>query len=401
MWRALARRSFYCFDPLLGKALLKFGVRVMEKQDYYELLGVSRQAESAEIKQAYRKLAMKYHPDRNSNDKASEEKFKEIQKAYAVLSDAQQRANYDRFGHAGVDGAQGGFSGGFGDVFEDIFENIFSGGRRGGRESRSQRGSDLQYNIQLSLEEAATGKQLDITIPKHVSCNVCSGTGAKKGTKLKNCDTCDGIGQVRIQQGFFSIQQTCPSCHGEGKKITDPCTNCHGQGRVKESKKLTVKIPAGVDNGDRVRLTGEGEAGVHGGPTGDLYVQINVKTHSIFERQDSDLFCEVPISFVTAALGGTIEVPTLTGRVSLKIPPETQTAKVFRLRSKGMKSVHGHGTGDLLCKISVETPVNLSREQKDLLSKLEESLELSKKTHSPRSSSWFDGVKKFFEDMKF
>ncbi|KTC77071.1 molecular chaperone DnaJ [Legionella brunensis] len=378
----------------------------MEKQDYYELLGVNRGAEEGEIKKAYRKLAMKYHPDRNSNDKEAEEKFKEIQKAYAVLSDPQKRAAYDRFGHAGVDpsmGGAGGFGGfgGFGDVFEDIFENIFSGGRGHGRQSRAQRGADLQFNVQLTLEEAALGKQIEITVPRHVSCQVCEGSGAKKGSTPKNCETCNGVGQVRIQQGFFSIQQTCPGCHGEGKVITDPCGNCHGQGRIRESKKLTVKIPAGVDNGDRVRLSGEGEAGVHGGPAGDLYVQVNIKAHSIFERHESDLYCEVPISFITAALGGSIEVPTLEGRVTLKIPAETQTGKTFRLRGKGMKSVRGHATGDLLCRVVVETPVSLSKEQKELLTKLQDSLDSSKKTHSPRSSSWFDGVKKFFEDMKF
>lgn len=377
----------------------------MEQQDYYEILGVSRNAEDAEIKKAYRKLAMKYHPDRNSNDKAAEEKFKEIQKAYEVLSDQQKRAAYDRFGHAGVDGSMGGAGhggfGGFGDVFEDIFENIFSGGRAQGRQSRAQRGADLQFNVQLTLEEAALGKQIEITVPRHVSCQTCNGSGAKKGTTPKNCETCNGVGQVRIQQGFFSIQQTCPSCHGEGKVITEPCSSCHGQGRVRESKKLTVKIPAGVDNGDRVRLSGEGEAGIHGGPAGDLYVQVNLKSHAIFERHDNDLYCEVPISFVTAAIGGSIEVPTLEGRVTLKIPGETQTGKTFRLRGKGMKSVRSHAIGDLLCRVVVETPVNLSREQKELLTKLQDSLDSSKKTHSPRSSSWFDGVKKFFEDMKF
>ncbi|KTD24474.1 MULTISPECIES: molecular chaperone DnaJ [Legionella] len=378
----------------------------MDQKDYYEILGVSRGADESEIKKAYRRLAMKYHPDRNSNNKEAEEKFKEVQKAYGVLSDSQKRAAYDRFGHAGVDpsmgGAGGGFGGfgGFGDVFEDIFENIFSGGRGQGRQSRGQRGADLQFNVSLTLEEAALGKQLEITVPRHTGCQVCNGSGAKKGTQPKTCETCNGVGQIRIQQGFFSIQQTCPSCHGEGHVITDPCPNCHGQGRVRESKKLTVKIPAGVDNGDRVRLTGEGEAGAYGGGPGDLYVQINVKPHTIFERHENDLHCEVPISFTTAALGGSIEVPTLEGRVTLKIPHETQTGKVFRLRGKGMKSVRGYGTGDLLCKVVVETPVNLSREQKELLTQLQDSLATSK-SHSPRSSSWFDGVKKFFEDMKF
>lgn len=375
----------------------------MSQQDYYELLSVSRNADEGEIKKAYRKLAMKYHPDRNPGDSSAEEKFKDIQKAYAVLSDSKKRAAYDQFGHAGVDAHAGGGSGfgGFGDVFEDIFENIFSGGRGAGRQSHGQRGSDLQFNIQLTLEEAAAGKEVEITVPRHGSCGSCDGSGAKKGTTPKQCETCNGMGQVRIQQGFFSIQQACPSCHGEGKIITDPCLSCHGNGRVRESKKLTVKIPAGVDNGDRVRLGGEGEAGMYGGGPGDLYVQVNVKKHSIFERSENDLHCEVPISFITAALGGSIEVPTLEGRVTLKIPAETQTGKVFRLRSKGMKSVRGHGQGDLLCKVVVETPVNLSREQKELLSQLQESLENAKTNHSPRSSSWFAGVKKFFEDMKF
>ena len=375
----------------------------MDQRDYYELLEVSRSASDGDIKKAYRKLAMKYHPDRNPDDPSAEDKFKEIQKAYAVLSDSKKRSAYDQFGHAGVDGAGGGHGGfgGFGDVFEDIFENIFSGGRGQGRQSQGQRGSDLQFNVQLTLEEAAIGKEIEITVPRHGACKTCDGSGAKVGTKPKSCETCNGIGQVRIQQGFFSIQQTCPNCHGEGKIITDPCNDCHGQGRIRESKKLTVKIPPGVDNGDRVRLSGEGEAGIHGGGPGDLYVQVGVKKHAIFERQDNDLHCEVPISFMIAAIGGTIEVPTLEGRVSLKIPGETQTGKVFRLRGKGMKSVRGYAQGDLLCKVVVETPVNLSSEQKDLLTKLQESLEGGKAKHSPRSTSWFDGVKKFFEDMKF
>lgn len=377
----------------------------MQQQDFYDTLGVSRDASDADIKKAYRKKAMKYHPDRNGNDKDAEEKFKEVQTAYAVLSDSQKRAAYDQYGHAGVDPSMGGGQGfgsgfgGFGDVFEDIFDNIFTGGGRQRGQSRAQRGSDLQFNIQLTLEEAAKGKEVEITVPRHVACDTCDATGAKKGSKPESCETCNGVGQVRIQQGFFSIQQTCPSCHGEGHVITDPCGSCSGQGRVRESKRLTVKIPAGVDNGDRVRLSGEGEAGIHGGPTGDLYVQIAVKAHDIFERFENNLHCDVPISFVTAALGGTIEVPTLNGRVSLKIPAETQTGKSFRLRGKGIQSVRSRITGDLICKVVVETPVKLSTEQKDLLLKLNESLD--KEKHSPKSSSWFDGVKKFFEEMKF
>jgi molecular chaperone DnaJ len=377
----------------------------MSQQDYYELLGVSRNASDAEIKKAYRRLAMKYHPDRNPNDTSAEERFKEIQKAYEIISDKQKRASYDQFGHAGVDpsmggGNQGGF-GGFSDVFEDIFENIFTGGRGGAQQSRARRGADLQFNLTLTLEDAAKGKQVEIKVPTQVECENCHGSGAKKGTKPKTCETCEGAGQVRIQQGFFSIQQTCPSCHGEGQVVSDPCVKCHGQGRVRDNKTLSVKIPAGVDSGDRIRLGGEGEAGLHGGPAGDLYVQVTVKSHTIFERRDNDLYCEVPISFVTAALGGSLEVPTLDGRVTLKIPAETQSGKTFRIRGKGIKSLRGYGMGDLLCKATVETPINLSRSQKDMLEQFEESLENSKKKHSPKTSSWFDGVKKFFEDMKF
>ncbi len=378
----------------------------MQQEDYYELLGVARDTSDADIKKAYRKLAMKHHPDRNPGDKASEEKFKTIQKAYAVLSDKEKRAAYDQFGHAGVDGAAGGFGGGgfsgggFGG-FEDIFENIFTGGSRrgGGQQSRAQRGSDLQTHVQITLEEAASGKTVEIKVPRHVTCKGCSGSGGKKGTTPITCETCAGVGQVRIQQGFFSIQQTCPTCHGEGQTISDPCTDCHGNGRVRETKTLTVKIPPGIDEGDRVRLSAEGEAGLHGGPSGDLYVQVSVKKHVIFERDGKDLHCEVPIAFTTAALGGSIDVPTLEGRVVLKIPPETQTGKLFRLRGKGLKSVRAHGSGDLLCRVVLETPVKLSREQKELLTAFQASLDKNPGGHAPRADSWFGRVKQFFEDM--
>ena len=374
------------------------------KRDYYEVLGVSKDASGADLKKAYRRMAMKYHPDRNPGDKESEAKFKEAKEAYEVLADAQKRQAYDQFGHSGVNGGfaggQGGGFGGFGDIFGDIFDNIFTGGGHGGA-SHAQRGADLRYSLDLTLEEAAAGKEVEIQVPSYVGCEECSGSGAKKGTKPASCETCQGVGQVRIQQGFFSIQQTCPTCHGEGQVITSPCGGCQGQGRVRKPRNLKVKIPAGVDTGDRIRLSGEGEAGVHGGPSGDLYVQVNVKSHPIFTRRENDLLCEVPISFVATAIGGEIEVPTLSGKVTLKIPAETQSGKVFRLRGKGMQSVRGRGTGDLMCKVVVETPVNLTKEQKSLLEQFQASLDDSKKKHTPKSSSWFDGVKKFFEEMKF
>lgn len=379
-----------------------------QPKDFYETLGISRQATEPEIKKAYRKLAMKYHPDRNKDDKSAEEKFKDIQRAYAILSDPSKREAYDRFGHAGVDpsmqGGAGAAGAGFGDIFGDLFENIFTGGggaRGGSRGARGYAGSDLQYNLSLTLEEIAFGKQVEIRVPKLVACEVCKGSGAKVGTKPVTCEDCQGAGQVRMQQGFFSIQQPCPSCRGAGTVIKDPCPSCAGQGRVKQSKTLTVKIPAGVEHGDRVRLQGEGEAGLHGGPAGDLYVQIAVKQHAIFERQGADLHCEAPIDFTTAALGGAIEVPTLEGRVTLKIPAETQSGKILRLRGKGIKSVHGYGTGDLLVTLFVETPVNLSKEQKDYLIQLKTSIEKDgRNTHAPRTGSWIERVKKFFEDMK-
>lgn len=379
----------------------------MSKRDYYEVLGVAKNATEAEIKKAFKRLAMKYHPDRNPDDKTAEEKFKEAKEAYEILTDAQKRAAYDQFGHAGVDPAAGGGGGGYGpgggsfsDIFGDVFGDIFGGaaGARGGGGSRAYRGSDLRYNLELSLEEAVMGTTVKIRVPTLVECDECDGSGAKKGTSAQTCPTCHGHGQVRMQQGFFSLQQTCPRCHGSGKIITDPCGKCHGQGRVQEQKTLSVKVPAGVDDGDRIRLSGEGEAGLHGGPAGDLYVQIHVREHPIFTRDENNLACEVPISFVTAALGGELDVPTLGGRVKLKIPAETQSGKLFRLRGKGVKSVRGGDVGDLICRVVVETPVNLTARQKELLQEFEASLNGDR--HSPKASSWLDGVKKFFEDMK-
>lgn len=380
----------------------------MSKRDFYEVLGVSKNASAADIKKAYRRLAMKHHPDRNTGDGTgkAEEQFKEIKAAYEVLSDEQKRAAYDQFGHAGVDGSAGmgggpgGFGGaGFSDIFGDAFGDIFGGGRGGGQ--RVNRGSDLRYNLELTLEEAVQGTDVKIRVPTLVSCKTCGGSGAKKGSTPKTCGTCHGAGQVRMQQGFFSVQQTCPTCHGKGSVIDDPCGACHGQGRVQEHKTLSVKVPAGVDSGDRIRLAGEGEAGEAGGPAGDLYVQMHVKNHPIFERDGADLYCEVPIPFTTAALGGELEVPTLQGKLKLKVPAGTQTNKIFRMRGKGVKPVRGGSTGDLMCRVLVETPVNLHEDQKELLRQLDVSLQGGGSKHSPHASSWMDGVKKFFEGMGF
>ena len=375
----------------------------MAKEDYYKLLGVDRNASDAEIKKSYRRLAMKYHPDRNKGDsEASEEKFKQAKEAYEVLSDQKKRAAYDQFGHAGVDpsmgGGAGGFGGaeGFGDIFGDVFGDIFGGGRH---RSNVQRGSDLRYNLELTLEEAVAGTEVKIRVPVMSTCGECKGSGAKKGSSPVTCTTCQGHGQVRMQQGFFSIQQTCPTCNGTGKQIKDPCRKCQGQGRVKETKTLSVKVPAGVDTGDRIRLSGEGEAGERGAPSGDLYVEMNVKDHAIFTRDGANLYCEVPISYSTACLGGSLEVPTLGGKVKLKIPAETQTGKLFRMRGKGVKPVRGGGAGDLLCRIQVETPVNLTKGQKELVRQLDESLTGGGKHHSPQEHSFVDGVKNFFDKL--
>lgn len=374
----------------------------MAKRDYYEVLSVSHNATESDIKKAYRRLAMKHHPDRNPGDQAAEESFKEAKEAYEVLSDARKRAAYDQFGHAGVDpsAAAAGFGGmgGFGDIFDTVFGDIFGGGARGG--SRVYRGADLSYDLELTLEDAVAGATVKIEVATLVACRSCHGTGARVGSSQITCPTCAGHGQVRMQQGFFSVQQTCPRCRGTGKIVREPCGACNGQGRARDRKSISVKVPAGVDNGDRIRLAGEGEAGENGGPPGDLYVNIHVKKHPIFAREDSDLHCEVPIGFVTAALGGELDAPTLDGRVVLKIPPETQSGKVLRLKGKGVKPVRGNRVGDLLCRVIVETPVNLSRQQKELLRELERSMEAGGSHHSPRASSWLDGVKKFFEEMK-
>jgi molecular chaperone DnaJ len=371
----------------------------MSKRDYYEVLGVGRDADENIIKKAYRRLAMKYHPDRNAGDSKSEEMFKEAKEAYEILTDANKRAAYDQFGHAGVDAsaAGGGGAQGFSDAFSDIFGDIFGGGRGGGR-SNMHRGSDLRYNLEISLEQAAHGTETKIRIPTMEKCETCHGDGAKPGTSPKTCPTCNGHGQVRMQQGFFSIQQTCPKCQGKGKIIVSPCITCHGLGLIKKQKTLNVKIPVGVDDGDRIRISGEGEAGLNGGPPGDLYVVVHLAAHSVFRREGDHLHCEIPISFSVAALGGEIEVPTLEGHAKIKIPEETQTGKVFRLRNKGIKGVRSHDKGDLLCHVIVETPVKLTARQKELLEELETISLKDGSRHSPRAKSWMDKAREFFSE---
>ncbi len=378
----------------------------MAKRDYYEILGVSQNASESEIKKAYRRLAMKYHPDRNPGDTDAETRFKEAKEAYEILSDGQKRSAYDQFGHAGVDGSAGGGPGGFGqgggadfsDIFSDVFGDIFGGGRGG---SRAFRGADLRYRMEVSLEEAVSGVEREIRIPTQVECKACEGSGAAPGSTPETCPTCKGHGDVRVQQGFFSVQQTCPRCNGAGQIVSDPCKQCRGAGTVPDQKTLNVRVPAGVDTGDRIRLSGEGEPGEQGGPAGDLYVEMAVKSHPIFTRDGANLRCDIPLSVTTAALGGEIEVPTLAGRVSLRIPPGTQSGKVFRVRGKGVKPVRGGAQGDLLCRVNVETPVNLTDAQKKLLEELAETLEKGGEHHNPRGSSWLDSVKSFFEGMKF
>ena len=378
----------------------------MPKKDYYETLGVPKNASEEDIKKAYRKLAMKHHPDRNQGEsgKASEDKFKEAKEAYEMLSDAQKRAAYDQYGHAGVDpnmrggpGAEG-FNGGFAEAFGDIFGDMFNqgGGRRGAGGRQVYRGSDLSYAMEVTLEEAARGKDAQIRIPAWEDCDTCTGTGAKPGTSVKACSTCGGAGTVQMRQGFFSVQQTCPHCRGPGKIIPEPCTACHGQGKVKKQKTLEVKIPAGIDDGMRIRSTGNGEPGTNGGPPGDLYIEIRLKKHDIFERDGDDLHCQVPVSFTTAALGGEIEVPTLDGTAAIDIPEGTQAGKQFRLRGKGIKGVRASYPGDLYCHVAVETPVKLTEHQRKLMRELDDSLTKGGGRHSPNGESWTDKLKNLF-----
>ena len=371
----------------------------MAKRDYYEILGVSKSSAEADIKKAYRRLAMKHHPDRNTDDSDAERKFKEAKEAYEVLSDSDKRAAYDQFGHDGLRGAAGGGGGfnaeGFGDIFGDVFGDIFGGGRRSS--SQVFRGADLGYELQLDLEHAVSGDTVTIDVPTQVTCDECHGNGAAKGSDPVKCTTCGGVGQVRMQQGFFSIQQTCPACKGAGTVIENPCHNCHGRGRVSKTKKLSVKVPAGVDDGDRIRLSGEGEAGRNGGPTGDLYVEIRVKQHKIFQRDGADLSCDVPVSMATATLGGEVELPTLDGNVSLKVTEGTQSGKTFRLRGKGVTTVRDRRTGDLFARVLVETPVNLTDEQEAMLRQFDRLISAGGDKHSPRAGGWLETVKRFFD----
>ncbi|ARU04012.1 molecular chaperone DnaJ [Comamonas serinivorans] len=373
----------------------------MSKADFYEVLGVPKNASDEDIKKAYRKAAMKYHPDRNQDNPQAEVKFKEIKEAYEILSDSNKRAAYDQYGHAGVDpnmrgGAGADGFGGFADAFGDIFGDIFGQSRRGGGGRQVYAGADLNYGMEITLEEAAAGKNAEIRIPSWDECATCHGSGAKAGTSAKTCDTCHGQGVVQMRQGFFSVQQTCPHCRGTGKIIPDPCTDCRGQGKIKSHKTLEVKIPAGIDDGMRIRSTGNGEPSPNGGPPGDLYIEVRVKKHDIFERDGDDLHCEVPISFTAAALGGEIEVPTLGGKAVIDIPDGTQTGKQFRLRGKGIKGLRGSYPGDLYCHVAVETPVKLTEHQRKLLKELDESLKKGGGKHTPSGDTWRDKLKAFF-----
>jgi molecular chaperone DnaJ len=383
----------------------------MAKRDYYDVLGVPKNATEEDIKKAYRKLAMKHHPDRNQGDEAkkAEEKFKEAKEAYEMLSDAQKRAAYDQFGHAGVDPSMGGMGrgagpegfGGFAEAFGDIFGDIFGGGgggRRGAGGQQVYRGSDLSYAMEISLEEAAFGKETQIRVPTWDNCDTCKGSGAKPGTSAKTCGTCNGNGTVHLRQGFFSIQQTCPHCRGSGKVIPEPCPACHGAGKIKKQKTLEVKIPAGINEGMRIRSAGNGEPGTNGGPPGDLYIEIRVKAHDIFERDGDDLHCTVPVGLTTAALGGGIEVPVLGGsRAQIELPEGTQHGKTFRLRGKGVKGLRSSYPGDLYCHVQVETPIKLTDHQKKLMKELDESFRKAGERHSPNAKSWTDRVKDLFK----
>lgn len=376
----------------------------MADKDLYQILGISKGASKDEIKKAYRKMAAKHHPDRNPGDKEAEQRFKDVKKAYDILSDDQKRAIYDRHGYDAASGnAQGGFggfgggAGNFSDIFGDVFGDIFGGGRQGGQ--RQNRGRDLAYELDLSLEEAVGGCEKKLRIPTMVACKQCNGTGAGKDSLKRRCTTCQGAGQVRMQQGFFSIAQTCPDCKGKGEIIENPCDRCRGDGRVHEQRSITVNIPAGIDTGDRIRLSGEGEAGENGAPSGDLFVEVRVRKHAIFTRDGDDLHCDMPISFVTACLGGDIEVPTLSGRVSLSIPAETQTGKTFRLRGKGVKSVRSRSEGDLYCTVNIETPVKLSNRQKELLQEFGKTIDEGGTRHAPKEKGFFDSVKSFFDNL--
>jgi molecular chaperone DnaJ len=375
----------------------------MAKQDYYETLGVSRGAGGADLKSAYRKLAMQYHPDRNPDDTSAEHKFKEVNEAYAVLRDADKRAAYDRFGHAAFENGgggpgAGGFDFNFGAGFADVFDEMFGEFMGGGRGQGNQRGADLRYNMEISLEEAFEGKNAEIRVPSSVNCDSCAGTGAAKGSSPVACSTCNGRGRVRAQQGFFTIERTCPNCHGIGRVIERPCTNCKGAGRTEKTRSLKVNIPPGVEDGTRIRLTGEGEAGIRGAAPGDLYIFLGLQPHRLFQRNGADIHCRAPIPMTTASLGGTIEVPTIDGnRARITLPTGTQTSRQFRLKGKGMRILRSNARGDMYVDVTVETPVNLTKRQKELLRAFEE--EGKGRRTSPESEGFFVRVKEFWEDL--
>jgi molecular chaperone DnaJ len=381
----------------------------MAKRDYYELLGASKGASEQELKKAYRKKAMELHPDRNKDNPEAEAQFKKVNEAYDVLKDGDKKAAYDRYGHAAFEGGMGGGQGGgfhpgqgdfgsaFSDVFDDLFGDFMGGGRRGGGGQRATRGSDLRYNLTITLEEAFTGKQQNVSVTSSVTCNTCDGSGAEGGAEPSTCPTCSGMGKVRAQQGFFTVERTCPTCSGRGQIITNPCASCSGSGLQERERSLGVNIPAGVETGTRIRLAGEGEAGMRGGPKGDLYIFIEVEDHEIFEREGPNLFCRVPVSMTKAALGGEIEVPTIDGGKSrVKVPAGSQSSKQMRLKGKGMPALRSNQSGDLFLELAVETPVNLSSEQKDLLKEFEKLSE----NNSPESNDFFGKVKSFWDGMK-